>query len=115
MATQFSIIIDSVPVALSEDGLTQVVKSIFWTRLASREVTIDGEVKTFTAGYPGTIQLTTPDPSTFIPYNELTESNIVQWINDNVNNWPEIDDRLELNIQSQINPPVVDLPLPWQQ
>jgi len=115
MTTQFSVVIHGAPVAPSEDGLTDVIKSVSWTRLAQQQVEIDGETKIFTAGYPGVTQLGAPNPAAFTPYNQITEAQIFEWINTAVNDWTEIDTRLQDNLQSQINPPIVNLPLPWQQ
>jgi len=115
MAIQFSIVIHQAPVALSQDGLTDVVKSVSWSRLAQQEVEINGETTIFTAGYPGITQLGAPNPAAFIPYNQITETEILQWINDAVGDWTQIDAGLTASLQTQINPPVVNLPLPWQQ
>ena len=115
MAAQFSTVIHGIPTALSSDGLTDVVKSISWSRLAQQEVEIDGETKTFTAGHPGVTQLAAPNPASFIPYDQLTEAQIIEWIDSVIVDWSSIDNRLAQNLQNQINPPVVNLPLPWQQ
>ena len=115
MAAQFSIVIHGVPVVPSEDGLTDVIKSVSWSRLAQQAVEINGETTIFTAGYPGVTQLGAPNPAAFTPYNQITEGQIFEWINNAVSDWTEIDTRLQANLQNQINPPIVNLPLPWQE
>jgi hypothetical protein len=115
MAIQFSIVILGAPVAKSEDGLTDVIKAVSWSRVAQQEVEINGEAKLFSTGYPGVTQLGAPSPAAFTPYNEVTEAQMIQWVNDAVGDWTQIDTGLVNSLQSQINPPVVNLPLPWQQ
>ena len=94
--------------ALSEDGLTDVVKSASWTRTATEVV---GD-KTYTASFPGVTPFSAPDPAAFTPYNEITEEQVIGWISAKVN-VEDMDTRLVQKVEDQINPPVEELPLPW--
>jgi hypothetical protein len=104
--------VNSMLTALSEDGMTDVVKSASWTRTASEVVGEGEEAKTYTASFPGVTPFATPDPAAFTPYEDITEEQVIGWIDAKVN-MPAIDADLILNVENQINPPVVELPLPW--
>jgi hypothetical protein len=111
MAIEIKWVVTSMPAAPSEDGMTDVVKSISWNRFATE--TVEGEIpKTYVASFPGVTPCPTPSPENFIPYSELTETHVEGWLNELVD-WQSLDEQLTKNIQDQINPPVVVLPLPW--
>ena len=100
--------VNSMLTAISEDGMTDVVKSASWTRTASQEV--DG--KTYSATFPGVTPFSAPDPAAFTPYAQITQDQVVGWIEKKVN-MSVIDANLTVALEAQINPPVVELPLPW--
>lgn len=54
-----------------------------------------------------------PPAGTFTPYADLTENEVLVWCWDNGVNKIAIENANEAQIQKQINPPVVQLPLPW--
>ena len=104
--------VNSMLTALSEDGMTDVVKSASWTRMATEVVGEGEEAKTYTASFPGVTPFATPDPASFTPYDQVTEELVIGWIDAKVD-MPAIDAALIANVEAQINPPVVELPLPW--
>lgn len=108
MAIEIKWVINGMLTAPSEDGLTDVVKSINWTRVATEQVSD----KTYVASFPGTTPCPTPSSQDFIPYADLTESDVDNWLNQLVD-VVTLDASLTKNIQDQINPPVIELPLPW--
>jgi hypothetical protein len=108
MAITLSSKVNSMLTALSEDGLTDVVKSASWTRTASEEV--DGKV--YTSSFPGVTPFSAPDPASFTPYDQITEAQVMGWVESKVD-MAAIDATLTTNVENQINPPVVELPLPW--
>lgn len=112
MAIEIKWVITAMPAAPSEDGMTDVVKSISWTRVATEIVGEGEDAKTYTAGFPGVTPCPTPDPENFTPYNEITEPQVEAWLNELVD-VANLDAQLTKNIQDQINPPVINLPLPW--
>lgn len=112
MAILYKWIVNSMLTAPSDDGLTDVVKSISWTRYASEEVQTSEGLKTYVAAFPGVTPCPAPDPANFTPYDELTEAQVDGWLFQLVE-WQPLDAQLAQNIQDQINPPVVQLPLPW--
>lgn len=88
----------------SEDGMTDVVKTIHW-----RYDAVDGE---YMAGVYGTVGLGEPNPTDFIPYDQLTE----QWTVDAVSasvDVPAMQANLAQQIADQINPPIVPMQPPF--
>lgn len=104
MAIEYKWTFPQFDVVKSEDGLTDVVKTIHW-----RYDAVDGE---HSAGAYGTIGLGDPNPQDFIPYSQLTE----QWAIDAVSqvvNMDEVRAALDKAIADQINPPIVPMAPPF--
>jgi len=106
MATTYKWVISQLDTAPSEDGLTDVVKVVHWRYKAE-----DG---TYTAEVYGAMGCATPSDTYFTAYADLTFDNVCEWLvagNDV--------DAMELNLDTQIenlkNPPIVNLPLPWNK
>ena len=55
----------------------------------------------------------TPPSGSFTPYDELTEAQVLQWCYENGVDKTAIEANVTAQIENQINPPVVVLPLPW--
>jgi hypothetical protein len=91
-------------VAPSEDGLTDVVKTIHW-----RLDAIDAGI---TAGAYGTVALGEPSPGNFTPYADISE----QWAIDQTSaliDVPAIEAALAGEIAKKKNPPVVPMTPPF--
>ena len=54
-----------------------------------------------------------PPSGSFTPYDELTEAQVLQWCYENGVDKTAIEANVTQQIENQINPPVVTLPLPW--
>ena len=54
-----------------------------------------------------------PPSGSFTPYDQLTEAQVLDWCFANGVDKSAIEANVSLQIQNQINPPVVSLPLPW--
>jgi hypothetical protein len=54
-----------------------------------------------------------PPSGSFTPYDQLTEAQVLDWCFANGVNKSAIEANVAAQIQNQINPPVVSLPLPW--
>ena len=54
-----------------------------------------------------------PPSGSFTPYNELTEQQVLDWCFANGVDKTAIEANVTAQIEAQINPPVVVLPLPW--
>lgn len=108
MATEYKMSISSMLTAPSEDGLTDVVKMVSWLYTAT-DVEDD---KTFTAQIAGDYAFDTPSEADFTPYNELTEDQVIGWIEAGMD-MQALTAQIDQRISDQKNPPVVTLPLPW--
>lgn len=104
MATTYNWVIAQLDTAPSDDGLTDVVKTVHW-----RYQAVDGS---YMADVYGSVGLGTPDAEHFTPYADLTEAKVIEWLEGKL----EVD-QLKSNLDGQIaalkNPPIVNLPLPW--
>ena len=54
-----------------------------------------------------------PPSGSFTPYEDLTQEQVLQWCYENGVDKTAIEANVTLQIENQINPPVVSLPLPW--
>jgi hypothetical protein len=54
-----------------------------------------------------------PPTGEFTPYEDLTEAQVLNWCYENGVDKTAIEANVTLQIENQINPPVVTLPLPW--
>ena len=97
-------IISAMDTAPSEDGLTDVVKTVHWRRQEQ-----DGE---YFADVYGTMSCSAPDPMAYTPYADLTFDQVCSWLEDNLD-VAQLDAALEQQIENQKNPPIINLPLPW--
>jgi hypothetical protein len=97
--------LDCVP---QEDGKTDVVVTAHWTVSAT-----DG---TYTSSAYGTQSFTYDAGKAFIPYADLTLSEVVAWVQAamGVDAVTALQENLDKQIENQINPPIVTPPLPWQ-
>jgi hypothetical protein len=54
-----------------------------------------------------------PPTGEFTPYEDLTQEQVLNWCYANGVDQAAIEANVSLQIENQINPPVVTLPLPW--
>jgi hypothetical protein len=54
-----------------------------------------------------------PPSGSFTPYEDLTQDQVLQWCYENGVDKNAIEANVTAQIENQINPPVVTLPLPW--
>jgi hypothetical protein len=88
----------------TEDGLTDVVSVIHWTRIATQDEII-------VSSY-GTMNCTTPSETDFTAYPDLTQAQVEGWLENGLDT-ETIDLNLDKQIENIINPPIINLPLPW--
>ena len=98
--------LDSYP--KTADGLTDVVFNIHYRRQATE---VDDKGTWFAETY-SVLSVSAPDPSQFVPYDQLTEAMVEGWLNAGLD-VASIDASLTAQIEEQKNPKVVSLPLPW--
>ena len=76
----------------------------------------NGTVQSPTEAYSGTCYGScsfAPPSGSFTPYPDLTQEQVLSWCYANGVDKSAIEANVTLQIQNQINPPVVSLPLPW--
>jgi hypothetical protein len=92
----------------SPDGLIDVVIYVYWRRDAT--TIIDG--KTYNSTMAGCYGAPSPSPEDFTPYEDLTFEQVCGWLDAGLN-VESIDADLAINLENQVDPPVISLPLPW--
>ena len=107
MATTYTWAVVQMDCYPEEDGEMDVVFTVHW-RLTGTEAGFSGSVY-------GTQAVTYEAGSSFTPYADLTEAQVIGWVQAAMGE--EQVARLEANVAEQINdqvaPPVVTPPLPW--
>ena len=86
------------------DGLLDVVSVIHWNRIATQDEIV-------VSSY-GTMNCTTPSERDFTAYPDLTQAQVEGWLDAGLD-VPTIDANLDKQIENIINPPIINLPLPW--
>lgn len=111
MTVEFTWSIAQLETAVSEDGLTDVVKTAHWTFSATE---VDGD-KTYTSGSYGSIGFGAPDPQAFTVYAGLTFDEVIGWVTATMGKRQvdAMEEALANNIELQKHPKIVTLPLPW--
>jgi hypothetical protein len=108
MSTTYQWVINQLDTAPSEDGLTDVVKVVNWTRAA--EQFVGGEP--INVSVYGTMACQTPSSTDFTAYPNLTYEQVCGWLDAGLD-VEAIDLGLDNQIENIINPPIIVLPLPW--
>jgi hypothetical protein len=97
--------LDCVP----QDGdLTDFVVVAHWSRFAKE--TING-VEYFASVY-GSQSFSKDDVANFIHYEDLTYDQVCSWLDAGLD-VPALDLNLDAQIENQVNPPIISLPLPF--
>jgi hypothetical protein len=106
--TQFKFVISALNCAVELEGLPDVIQCIHWRYQATQ---VDGD-KTWFAETYGTASVGQPNPQNFVPYEDVTEAEVINWLEE-VLPVDAMQASLEANIALQINPVEITLPLPW--
>jgi len=108
MANIYTWVISRLDCYPQQDGKADVVITVHWRRQAT-----DGDGHN--ADIYGSQPLTLDQASTFTAFADLTEAQVIGWLEDAFG--PELlaaqVKALDQQIEDQINPPVVSPPLPW--
>jgi hypothetical protein len=92
-----------------QDGdLTDFVVVAHWSRFAKETI----NEKEYQANVYGTQSFSKDDVANFIPYEDLTYEIVCGWLDASID-VIALDLNLDAQIESQVNPPIVVLPLPW--
>jgi hypothetical protein len=97
-------LISQMDTAPSEDGLTDVVKTVHWR--------YEGKDVEYTAEVYGAMACATPSETDFTAYEDLTYEQVCEWLVAG-NNVEAMDLNLATQIENLKNPPIVNLPLPF--
>lgn len=92
------------------EGHTDVVFTVHWDRLASDEAGHNARIY-------GSQAVTLDAEAPFTPYEQLTEAQVISWLENamGAETLAAQEAALDQQIENQINPPVVNPPLPWIQ
>lgn len=90
-----------------EDGETDVVFNVHWT--------LTGIDQTYQGYVYGTQGVTINPDVPFTPYEDLTEAQVIGWVQDamGAEQVASYEANVAQQIEDQIDPPVVTPPLPW--
>jgi|TARA_R110000824_G_scaffold348161_1_gene534911 hypothetical protein len=94
-----------------EAGETDVVFQVNWQCYAS-ELKTNPEVPPYSATSVGSVEVTYEAGDPFTPYNQLTEEQVWQWVNPNIDR-PALEANLQSMIDAEKTPATVNLPPPW--
>ena len=97
-------LIERLLVKPTEGSLTDVVITADWR--------CNGTDETYSGTCYGSCSFAPPSGS-FTPYEDLTQDQVLQWCYENGVDKTAIEANVSAQIENQINPPVVVLPLPW--
>jgi hypothetical protein len=110
MATTYKWVVSSLDAYPKDaEGLTDVICVIHWRYQAEQ---VQGD-KTYFAEVYGTLSVPSPDPADFIPYEEVTYEMVCSWLQSGLDQ-VSLDENLDAQIEGQINPKIITLPLPFQ-
>jgi hypothetical protein len=105
-------IIERLLVKPTEGTLTDVVITADW-RCNGTETTGTGDdEKSYSGTCYGSCSFQ-PPTGEFTPYEDLTEQQVLNWCYANGVDQAAIEANVSLQIENQINPPVIAPPLPW--
>jgi len=94
---------------LPTDGQYQdFVLVAHWSRFAKETI---NEVE-YQANVYGTASFSKDDVSNFIPYEDLTYDIVCGWLDSTIDT-EALDLNLDAQIENQVNPPIIVLPLPF--
>jgi hypothetical protein len=97
-------IIERLLVKPTEGTLTDVVITADWR--------CNGSQESFSGTCYGSTSFAPPTGS-FTPYEDLTEAQVLSWCFANGVDQAAIEANVTLQIENQINPPIIAPPLPW--
>ena len=92
-----------------EDGMTDVVFTVHWT-CSGTQTANDTD---YSSSVYSTCAVPAPTGTDFTPYAELTQEQVLGWIWANGVDQAATEAAVQQQIDQQINPPVIQPPLPW--
>jgi len=108
MATIYNWVISQMEEKPKEGTLLDVVTKVYFIRSAN----LDFEGKTYYSKYYGSYDCPSPSSTDYTAYPDLTENQVIGWLETGLD-VNVINAQLDAQIEEQINPPIIALPLPW--
>jgi hypothetical protein len=105
-------IIERLLVKPTEGTLTDVVITADWRCNGTETIGTGDDEKTYSGTCYGSCSFAAPSGS-FTPYPDLTQEQVLGWCYQNGVDQAAIEANVTLQIENQINPPVIAPPLPW--
>ena len=105
MSISYTWTIENMTTQKQLESYTDVVIQVAWKCVGT-----DG---TYYSVVPGLSRITFSDGSTFTPYADLTEEQVLNWLWSSDVNKNSVETKIDYQIELQVNPPTVILPLPW--
>jgi hypothetical protein len=96
----------------TEGTLTDVVVTAGWRCNGTQTSDVGVTPVIYNATIYSTCSFPLPD-GTFTPYAELTQAQVLGWCYANGVDQAATEAAIQANIDNQINPPIVQPPLPW--
>lgn len=106
MALETKWVVSQLDTAPSEDTLQDVVKTVHYR--------YQGQDEQYFAEVYGTMACATPSETDFTAYEDLTYDQVCAWLVAGLD-VEAMDTNLAAQIENQKNPPIVNLPLPWNK
>jgi hypothetical protein len=95
--------------SLPSDGdLKDFVINVHWSRFAKETI----NEKEYQAMIYGSQSFSKDDVANFIPYEDLTYDIVCGWLDSTIDT-EALDLNLDAQIENQVNPPIISLPLPF--
>jgi hypothetical protein len=105
MATTYTWSVVAMDEYPEQDGEQDVVFNVHWT--------LSGTDGTYTGSTYGSQGVSVDATGTFTPYADLTQEQVLGWIWDSGVDKAAQEASVAAQIENQVNPTVVSLPLPW--
>jgi hypothetical protein len=105
-------IIERLLVKPTEGTLTDVVITADWRCNGTETIGTGDDAKTYSGTCYGSASFAPPSEN-FTPYEDLTQEQVLGWCFANGVDKTAIEENVSLQIENQINPPVIAPPLPW--
>jgi hypothetical protein len=96
------------------NGFTEVVLNAGWRCIGTEQSGIGDNPSIYSGNAYSSVNFTEPTSgSSFTPYDQLTQEQVLGWCWANGVNKTATEASVQASIEKQINPPIVQHPLPW--
>jgi hypothetical protein len=109
MTIEFTTTITGMEAYPIKDSVPLYVFRVYWNYL--------GDDSVYSTAMQGSTDVPTSDPQSAIPYADLTEEQVMGWVQEYTPSWmfEEYTDKITAWITAQYTPEIVNPPLPWTE